>query len=202
MTDKELLNSGKDFFTLASEGQWHPSRNRPQPATRLQQLLNAYSWATSHDVMDIVIENWAFLQSVGLLEDAFLNAWSINKHGTPNWDMKFSDFVFHNLNRNRLRKLSSPLPTDDPLTVYRGVAGTGEDQRRVRGYAWTTELEVAKKFADLRKHTYRLPNPTVYRATIAHEHTLAYLAGDEHRNEEEVLLLPEHLKNVQEYREK
>jgi len=192
MTDKQLLASGKDFLDLAFEMQ--KTVPKTVPKTPLQRVLYAYSWADSGKVLDIVIDNWPTLRKAGLLEEAFLDAWSDNKYGTPNWDIGFLKDVFSHLDRRRLRKLSTPLPPVDPLTVYRGVAGKDEEERRVRGYAWTLDLQVAKRFAELRA-SYGLPNPAVYQARIAQEHVLAYL-DERHRNESEVLLLPEHLKDV------
>lgn len=189
MTEKQLLASGKGFLDLAFEMQ------EAVPSTRLQRVLAAYSWANSGEVLDIVIDNMQTLRKAGLLEDAFLDAWSSNKHGTPYWDMGFTKYMFGLLDRKRLRELSDPLPPADPLTVYRGVAGKDEEERRVLGYAWTLDLQLATWFAKYRKASYGLPDPAVYQARIAHEHVLAYL-GKRYRNEGEILLLPERLRDV------
>src|SRR5579862_348442 len=188
MTDKQLLASGKRFSELTSF-----MHHGIAPTTPLQKMLHAYAWANTEQVLEIVIKHWAKLRRAGLLEDAFLDAWELNKYGTPNWEMWFSNFVFSSLDRKRLRELSEPLPPTDPLTVYRGVAGNNDEQRRVLGFSWTLSPEVAKLFADIRVNLFGLPNPAVYRAEIAHEHVLACLTGENHRKEEEVLLWPNKL---------
>jgi hypothetical protein len=164
------------------------------PTTELERILHEYSWANSCQVLDVVVDNWKVLRQSGLLEEAFLDAWCINKHGVCNWHMKFCHAFFALLDPDKLRKAGDPLPDGDSFTVYRGVAGTGA-KRRVRGYSWTGDEGIARQFADLREHKYHLPNPAVYRAIARREHVLAYIDASG-RNEKEFLVHPCHLSNV------
>jgi hypothetical protein len=145
-------------------------------------------------ILDVVLDNWPILRDAGLLEEAFIDAWCTQKAGVPNWTPGFCRRVFTNLDRAALLKAGDPLPPGDSFTVYRGVAGVGS-KRRVRGYSWSRDEDVAKHFAALRAETYGLPNPTVYSAAIRREHVLAYL-GASGREENEFLLLPHKLSKV------
>ncbi len=161
-----------------------------QPTTELERVLLRYSWANSGEVLDIVLDNWQVLRKAGLLEEAFIEAWSTQKHGSHNWTMPFCNEVFALLDRTALLKAADPLPTGESFTVYRGVAGIGS-KRRVYGYSWSNDVEIARLFARLRG----LPKPAVFRATIQREHVLAYIdtCG---RNEKEFLLMPHKLTEV------
>jgi hypothetical protein len=87
--------------------------------------------------------------------------------------------------------VSDQLPSGKTFTVYRGVSGTTDVERRVLGYSWTLKSEVAKFFATY----HRSPNPNVYTATINRKDVLAYLNAS-YRNEAEMLLKPDKLVNV------
>ena len=150
--------------------------------------------AGSHQVLDIVIDNWHVLREANLLEAAFIEAWSKQKHGVHNWTNAFCRAVFAELNRSKLLIAGDPLPAGDFFTVYRGVAGVGI-KRRVHGYSWTSDLDIAKGFAE-RLEQRGLADPGVYRAVIAREKVLAYLDAS-HREEREFLLLPKHLSKIE-----
>ena len=141
----------------------------------------------------MVLDNWHVLRDAGLVEEAFLDAWCKQKHGFPNWSKPFCDAVVRLLQREKLLAVGDALPAGDSFTVYRGVAGIGA-KRRVHGYSWTGDIDVARNFARLRAF-YRLPNPAIYRAEIRREHVLAYI-NESGRNEQEFLLLPRHLSKI------
>ena len=77
--------------------------------------------------------------------------------------------------------------------MYRGVAGVGS-KRRVRGYSWSLDENVARRFAEIRAGM-GLSNPAVYRATIDRQYVLANI-GNDYRQESELLLLPFHLAKI------
>lgn len=184
---------GRGFFEKVAE------LKHRTPTTELERVLHDYSWADSDHVLDIVMDNWRVLREADLLEEAFLEAWSTQKEGVHNWTMPYCHRVFESLDRSKLLAAGAPLPAGDFFTVYRGVAGVGV-KRRVRGYSWTGDLEVAKLFAELRA-SYGLANPAVYSAVIFRRHVLAYLPhidlrDGSGRSEEEYLIDPRKLATV------
>jgi len=185
----EAMNGQMNFYERACK------MKHQRPRTHLEAILKEYVWADSSQVLDFVIDNWKVLRQADLLEDAFLNAWSANKSGVPNWDMDFRRAVFSSLDRARLMSAGDPLPAGDSFTIFRGVAGDGE-KRRARGYSWTGSKAIAQSFADLRFRRYGLANPAVLRAIIQRQHVLAYI-NESGKGEEEFLLLPEHLSYIE-----
>ncbi len=165
-----------------------------EPTTELEKVLRQYSWAGSSEVLDVVVDNYRVLRDAGLLEEAFLTAWSYQKWGVPNWDDDFCEFWFAHLDRAALLKAGDPLPPGDSFVVYRGVAGDGV-ARRVRGYSWTGDEGIARRFARLRVENFGLGNPSVYSAVIKREDVLAYI-DPSGKNEKEFLLLPRKLTEV------
>lgn len=74
----------------------------------------------------------------------------------------------------------------DIVTVYRGV--TSYNNKKLKVLSWTTDLEVAKWFANRYDQ-----HGQVYTATISKKHILAYFGG---RNEAEVIVDPSKLKEI------
>jgi hypothetical protein len=165
-----------------------------EPTTPLEAVFKRYGFASSGQVMDVVLDGWPVLQDGGLLEEAFLAAWSYQKWGFPNWTKGFCDCVFHFLQREKLLAAGDPVPPGDSFLVYRGVAGLGA-KRRVRGHSWTRNIDVARNFADIRGFRFKLPNPAVYSAVIRRQHVLAYI-NESGRNEHEFLVLPRYLSKL------
>jgi len=176
-------------FQERADAAQHVAANTP-----LEIVLKQYSWANTCQVLDVVVDNWKLLKEANLLEEAFLHAWSINKHGLPKWPMAECRWLFALLDPNKLRNAGDTLPAGEVFTVYRGVAGNGA-KRRVRGFSWTGDEGIARHFAILREQGYGLPNPAVYRAGIHKRNVLAYI-NESGRNEQEFLVWPECLINV------
>ena len=183
------MATAQGFETAAAE------MKHREPQTPIERVLKVYSWANSAQVLDIVIDNWEVLRHAGLLEDAFLDAWSTHKGGVPNWTMPFCRSVFSLLNHAKLLRAGDPLPEGESFTVYRGVAGIGARARRIRGFSWTGDERIARDFAELRAQRYELPNPSVYRAVIRRQHVLAYINA-KGRNEQEFLVWPTYLSQI------
>ena len=167
---------------------------QPEPASPLDAVLKEYAWANSVQVMDIVLDNRRVLRDAGLLEEAFLEAWSTQKFGVPNWTNAFCDVVLGSLQREKLLNAGDPIPPGDSFIVYRGVAGVGR-KRRVRGYSWSGDIGVARLFAEIRADRHGLPNAAVYSAVIQRQHVLAYI-NERGRNEQEFLLLPRYFSKI------
>ena len=173
------------FLDRASEMQHR------EPTTELESVLRQYSWANSIERLDVVVDNDRVLRKAGLLEEAFLDAWSYRKWGIPSWDDDYCEFWFAHLDRAALLKAGDPLPAGDSFVVYRGVAGDGI-ARRVRGYSWTGDEGTARRFARLRVENFGLGNPAVYSAVIKRADVLAYIDASG-KDEKEFLLLPRKL---------
>lgn len=80
---------------------------------------------------------------------------------------------------------------EEPVTVYRGVTSYNADH--VKALSWTLNYDTAIWFAHRFGET-----GTVYEAQIAKTHILAYLNG---RNEQEVVVDPQHLIEISEVQE-
>jgi hypothetical protein len=162
-----------------------------KPRTRLEAVAKKYAWANSHELFDIVVDNYSVLRRAGVLEEALIQAWSGNKYG-KNWDDNFFRLVFSNLDKSKLRQASDPLPEGEVFTIYRGVNGP-EAMRRVRGYCWSLDKAVARFFS---KDNFAPIDPAVYRGKIQREHILAYI-HESGRREQEVIVLPEHVTELE-----
>jgi len=126
-----------------------------------------------------VLDNIKPLSSVGLFEDALLDAYTGCQ---TNWhfvDKHIIYFLFKRADRKRLLSKGSPLPGNAPFVVYRGVSGVGA-KRRVRGISWTADYEKAEWFAK----RYNLQKPAVFKAVVPIENVYTYW---ERRQEQEFL---------------
>src|SRR5260370_28154630 len=119
-----------------------------QPTTELERVLLRYSWANSGEVLDIVLDNWQVLRKAGLLEEAFIEAWSTQKHGSHNWTMPFCNEIFALLDRTSLLKAADPLPTAESFTLYPGVAVIGS-KRRGEGSSWPHDAQIPTAYPQL-----------------------------------------------------
>jgi hypothetical protein len=168
---------------------------RIEPKTELERVLRTYSWAGSDEVLNIVLDNWPVLREAGLLEEAFIEAWSTQKWGSAHWTARTVGDLLELMDRKALLAVGDPLPPGDSFTLYRGVAGV-RGLRRVRGHSWSGDKEIAKFFAEARANRFSLPNPAVYEGIIAREHVLAYL-GANHRDEKEFLVIPRRFSRIE-----
>lgn len=134
----------------------------------------------------LIFHNIFPLRAVGLFEACVVRAWEMiatNNHRETIFDLffKFGD-------REKLRRCGDLIEGSGPFTLYRGVAGRGP-ARKVRGYAWTANLDSAIWFA---KRFPDLADPAVFRASIPLGAVLWYSNG--RQEQEYVVLLPEDVK--------
>jgi hypothetical protein len=139
-------------------------------------------YASNENGLALVFRNTERLIGRGLYELALLWAFTSSRVNNYGWFTTLAD-MFRRADRTRLRQAADALPGNGPFTLYRGVAGSGR-ARRVRGFSWTEDLEVAKWFA-LRFEQF--PNPAVYQIIVGAKDVLAY-CGD--RNEREFIVNP------------
>lgn len=144
----------------------------------------------SHKHMDFVIGNIVRLISRGLFEKAIIEAYTsinFNMGRLPNWkDLR----VMLNLaDRKRLREAGDPIPTKQPIKVYRGV-GDGRINTYVRGFSWTSSPEVASYFALDWADRVKNNDPAVFEVIIKPENIFFFTNA---RNEAEYVVdLPRH----------
>jgi len=134
-------------------------------------------------LLKAVVDNLGPLKKRGIYEQSLLTAFTdckVNHHLSPE---DLLDSLFRFADPTRLREAGEPLPGTGPFILYRGVAGTGES-RRLRGYSWTSSLDVACWYA------VRFPwlaSPAVLTATVPAEDILAYV---DCRSEQEFFCKP------------
>lgn len=140
----------------------------------------------SNDVSTyIVAHNMEPLRERELLERAVVQAMQMIRGNNHHLYGRL-DALFSGCDRARLLAVGDPLPGVGPWTLYRGVGGLGR-ARRLRGYSWTADREVAEWFAR-RAHLNGLSAPAVVSATAHAGDVLFYTNAREER--EFVLQLP------------
>jgi hypothetical protein len=134
-----------------SEGEWwmepiHPVlRRQAVDALRSGDVGGFLAYASNENGLALVLHNTERLIEQGLYEGALLWGFTSSRVNNYRWFTKLAD-MFHRADRTRLRQVGDVLPGNGPFTLYRGVAGNGR-ARRMRGFSWTEDLQVAKWFA-------------------------------------------------------
>lgn len=172
------------------------------PTTLHQQALDSFckrdvvgflGYARSQDRTALVFDNICELISCGMYEESLFDAYVSTKGNLRSWDTLTLDIMFNAGKQQALQRLGDSLPLESAV-VYRGVWGTGR-KRRVRGFSWTTSLDVACWFAsNVMYGGASVPkNAAVYRARIEPEEI--YFVTNE-RNEHEVVGRPRNPRNL------
>jgi hypothetical protein len=146
--------------------------------------------APSTHAMLMFERNWLPLLQRGIYDETLLHAITATRTNNRHVPLYVFRELVRRADRDKLRAVGDPLPGSGPFTLYRGVAGKTERDRRVRGISWTGTLATAAWFAD---RGWGLPNPEVYKTVLDAKHVLAYVGS--HRDEDEYLvLLPSYVK--------
>lgn len=135
--------------------------------------------------MQMVANNVLALAQRGIYENALVQAITATRTNNRHWPLSVFRDLFRWADRARLLAAGDPLPGTGPFTLYRGVAGKTERERRVRGISWTGTLAKAAWFAD---RGWGLPNPAVYKCVLDSKHVLAYV--NDRKEDEYIVLLP------------
>lgn len=163
------------------------------PVALRQQAVSAISTgnvrlflhsADNQHGLHLVIDNMRALMDAGVFEEALLEAFvgcRVNHHHISPSVIRW---MFEMADHSRLRSQGDPLSGVSKLTLYRGVAGIGR-ARRVRGYSWTDDLEIAKWFA----HRFSLPDPGVYETVVSADQVVVFL-HETGRKEREYIVIP------------
>jgi len=139
--------------------------------------IRIFNCAESMANMYLIYRNWEWFKARGLAERALLTAWSNQQWTFPSgpmmcWCMCMSD-------RAELLRWSDPFPEGDTYTLYRGIGGNGNPH----GFSWTTDLDIAKRFAN-RMHGLG----TIYKTKVRREDVYARI-HESGRGEHEMLLM-------------
>lgn len=105
-------------------------------------MEGVFSYLGNGPAMCFTFDNLRLLKERGLYEKALLLAYQGAKVNLSGWSPDIIKWMFSEADPAALRSCGGPLPEEDPVTLYRGVAGKGR-QRRVSGLSWTTSLGVA-----------------------------------------------------------
>lgn len=142
-----------------------------------------FVWIANGNRLQHVVDNMRPLKERGIYEASLITAFTGCKTNHHEWPEDWLDMLFGYADPVRLREAGDPLPGTDPFVLYRGVSGIGR-ARRLRGYGWTSSLDVACWFA------VRFPwlaAPAVLKATVPDEGILAY---ENDRSEQEFICKP------------
>jgi hypothetical protein len=138
--------------------------------------------APSQSALALVFDNVFQLKDRGIYEESLLSAFSGARHNHREWAEEIIDWLFDKADRAKLKAAGDALPGTGPFRIYRGVAGMGQ-HRRLRGYSWTSSLEVACWFAT----RFNLRSPAVLMAIVEEKDLLAYTDGS---SEQEFICKP------------
>jgi hypothetical protein len=138
--------------------------------------------------MRLFMDNAAAFESDGVTERALLAAWMMQEH-TGSWS-SIVKLLLMTCDRKKLLAAGNHLPEGETFTLYRGVEDGFKKQRGFnfkwvkdkRGISWTSDLEVARRFAS--RHG---TGGKVYTTTIKRSDVYAYIDGE--RKESEYLLV-------------
>ena len=148
-----------------------------------------YSAYSTNAMLDLVLDNAAVLLSMGMYEQALLNAYAGARRDFRDWPTSVLQMMFDLGERPAMWEAGDEIPSPEPLTVYRGVNGR-RGKRRVRGLSWTRSLDVACFFACPEwafLHGGPPLDPGVYQATVRQSDIYAIVKN---RSEEEVIARP------------
>ncbi len=142
--------------------------------------------ASNTDSLDLVAHNRCAMLARGIYEEMLVQAFTATRTNNAGWPRGVLEFLFKLADRDKLRAAGEPLPGQGPFTLYRGMAGR-PPHRHVRGFSWTSSIDVARWFADRFPH---LPDRAVYEVTIEAEDVLTYSHEDGRKEHEFIVLLP------------
>ena len=161
-----------------------PSHNLADEAVRRRDWGRALGSLSSGFALPLLAEWWrAGCLTAEELRTELPSAWSRSEPNdtSPKWLQLWREAAGSG---GRIEE--EPLPTGDPLTVYRGEAKA--PRRKTRGIAWTLSPDVAIRFA------LRLPwsdgSGVVLEGVVPRDAVLGYITD---RNEQEVIVQTKYL---------
>ena len=133
-------------------------------------------------MMNLVLANDIVLLLHGMYEAAMIAAYTGCKLDYRNWSLVSLERMFQKGNREKYAALGTPIP--EKAIVYRGVYRQGTE-RQVRGFSWTTSLDVACWYA--LRGLCANPAPAIYQASVRAEQIICCFDG---RKEKEMICYP------------
>lgn len=136
--------------------------------------------------LELVRDNRLLLRSVGLYEEALVQAFMGSRTNNAAWSVGALECLISTTDPDRLEALR-PVPRGESFRVYRGVAGR-KGSRRVRGLSWTGSVECAAWFAIRSAELAEAgSDPAVYAALVSRDDVWWHEAD---RNEDEYVVRP------------
>ena len=144
----------------------------------------AFAGYSSETMLELIKANQILLKERDIYEEALVAAYTGCKtfHDQASMD-DFSNLVSV-ADREKLRAAGASLPSQPPLTVYRGT-GNEEATKSSRAWSWSLSLDVACKFAKS-----RTGQPVILQGTARDEDISFYVAE---REEAEVVCRPQNV---------
>ena len=143
-------------------------------------------WLDNHTALDFVFRNLRALIEAGVYERVLVETFIGCQHNWSQWPIHILHMMFNAGDKGKVLSYAQPAPGGFPLTVYRGVAGIGK-QRRIRGLSWTTDLDMARWFAERSSQAYGLKSPAAYEAQVEQDQFYGYYPDN--RGEHEVICI-------------
>jgi hypothetical protein len=149
-------------------------RDKARAAIEAGDVSRLMMLETNELSLQIAAANAGLLRERGLLERAFVHAWTITRTNWAHVPLRELRRLLALCDRERLRAEGDPLPDGETFTLYRGVAGRGH-RRRESGLSWTRSREKAAWFG----RRFFLEQPAVLCAEVSRGEVLFYDNGRE-----------------------
>ncbi len=133
-------------------------------------------------MMNLVLANDIVLLLHGMYESAVIAAYTGCKLDYRSWPLASLERMFQKGNRKTYAALGTLIP--EKAIVYRGLYRQGAE-RQVRGFSWTTSLDVACWYA--LRGLCANPQPAIYQTTVRAEQIIC---SYDQRKEKEIICFP------------
>ena len=143
-----------------------------------------------HDVFTFVSNNREYLQHKKIYELCVM--YGISLMGFPGKDKEAVQELLNYVDRKKLLECGDPLPDKKLFILYRGI-GDIRNPERIRGLAWTDDVDLAGYFAYTNANFYKT-TPAVYKAKIKKDYILYFLNRRKWNEREFVVTLPSKIK--------
>lgn len=169
---REVVKSYED------EGRWASIPFLYERPYRLYALDLVDEHLTDQQYWELIGDTWTDAENIYQLEDEWRDALTVGRMGR----------IEHMMDEEERKAYKSLLSV---LTVYRGYSHDG----RADGLSWSLSKEKAEWFAHYLNHRED-EVPRVVKGRVRSEHVLAVFLG---RNEEEIVVFPEWVKDREEF---
>lgn len=171
---------------------WKMMRTEAEAYLASGDVEGFFSCVDSAEQTAKLIEYAAVFREKGLLEKAFLIAYTSQKEHMNGKDGWFYYATLRSLDKTRLLAASETLPAriGDTLTIYRGVSHHSANGKNIRNISWTLSRKTARFFAHRWDDSADKEKGKVYKTVIARADVLAYIHKTGRGEQEVLVLLP------------